>query len=105
MLFPHMPTEDGATRIEILIRRADQDVLRDAARARKQTLASFLAETLAVVAVDLRQPPRPAVTWLDVYSRHADLAPDAMDDDSEIYYTMSRPPRRARLAAGPPRNR
>jgi|SRR5689334_10793390 len=92
-------SDPTTTTVRVLLRPADQQVLSEAARTRKQSLEQFLSETLAVAAVDLRQPPRVAVSWLDVYS-HRPQASTAAEDDSEICHSPSRPARPPRLSAG-----
>ena len=44
------------TRLQIAVRAVDRETFAAAAKARQQTLRRFLAETLSVVAADLRQP-------------------------------------------------
>lgn len=78
----------------------DREVLSAAAKSRHQPLSQFLAEVLTVTAADLRQPPRVAVTWLDVFSRHAQSQPPE-EDDPEIRYSQLRPSRAPRLCSGP----
>jgi hypothetical protein len=76
-------SDPTTTTVRVLLRPADQQVLSEAARTRKQSLEQFLSETLSVTAADLRQPPRVAVTWLDVYSHRLDPVPQTAEEDSE----------------------
>lgn len=95
-----MSDETATTRLEVAVRAVDRETFVAAAKARQQTLRGFLAETLSVIAADLRQPPRAALSWPDIFSRRADLALDTTDDDSEIRWSEPRPPRRAHLPTG-----
>lgn len=46
------------TRLQVAVRAVDRETFVAAAKARQQTLQGVLAETLSVIAADLRTPPR-----------------------------------------------
>jgi hypothetical protein len=87
--------------VRVLLRRADEQVLSQAAKERKQSLGQFVREVLEVAAADARHGPVAQISWVEIYSRGAGSQPPEEDDES-ITYSPPRPARPPRLSVGPP---